>query len=102
MNIQTAVQRKCVCDDAMALQNSQEYIDAQNQAAVQAKTDACYKRIIDWCNTTDNTSQLAISNKIIIGIDGISQNTITAWEEELTAKGYVIVQNNGAMIISLD
>ena len=102
MEIQHVNNRISVCDQTMALHCSTEYIAAQAEAARIAKTTACCNRITEWCNIQDHTSPFAMSKNLFIGMEGINESDLSAWEQELTSIGYTVTRQNGAFIVSHD
>ena len=100
--VQTGADRKTVCDDAIAAQAAQEFLDAE-EAATQATYVNHFSRVISsWCNQDDTTAPSATDSTLSLSINEmITGNVLDDWETDLTGQGYTVVRGNANFTINL-
>ena len=101
-SIQTATDRKTVCDGAVAEQSSQNYIDAQIAAEQTALQSHFQRRIIAWCDSTSLTSAESASGSLDLAInETITSSVLDTWQTDLQAKGYTVTRSGVSFKIEL-
>ncbi len=100
--VQTAADRKTVCDDAIAAQAEQDFIDAEEAARQQTYVTHFSRVISNWCNETDTESPSATEGTLSLPINEmITGNVLDDWETDLTDQGYTVVRGNASFTITL-
>lgn len=101
-SVQTATDRKTVCDNATANQAQQSYLDAQAAAQQTALQNHFSRRIIDWCNTTSLDSPTSTEGTLSMPINTlITSSVLDTWQTDLQARGYTVTRSGDNFSITL-
>ena len=99
--VPSVTDRKEICDQGIAMQNSQSFIEDESTRITNEREAHVLKCIVDWCRITDVSSQEAINTEINMLIDGIRESTLDQWESELNDKGYTVVRSDNLLTVKL-
>jgi len=100
--VQSAADRKIVCDDAIAIQTEQSHIDAEEAARQQTYVNHFSRVISNFCNETDANVESATEGTLSLPIETmITGNVLDDWETDLAGQGYTVVRGNTSFTITL-
>ena len=101
-SVQTGVDRKTVCDNAVAQQAQQSYLDAQAAAQQTALQNHFSRRIIDWCDATNLDSPTSAEGTLQLPINNlITSSVLDTWQTDLEGRGYTVTRSGDNFTLSL-
>lgn len=101
-SVQTATDRKTVCDNAVAQQAQQSFQDAQAAAQQTALQNHFSRRIIDWCDASNLNSPSAAEGTLSMPINNlITSSVLDTWESQLQGRGYTVTRSGENFTLTL-
>ena len=93
-SVQSAADRKTVCDTAVAEQNQQAFLDAEEAAKQAAYQQHWLKVIKAWCNLTETNNPTATQSELTLRINTLVDSAVlNTWETDLAALGYTVTRS---------
>jgi hypothetical protein len=101
-SVQTAADRKTVCDNATAQQAQQTFIDEQAAAQQTAMQNHFSRRIVDWCDATNLDNPTSTEGTLVLPINNlVTSSVLDTWQSQLEGRGYTIARSGDSFEITL-
>ena len=101
-SVQTAADRKTICDTAVTEQNQQAFLDAEEAAKQAAYQQHWLKVIKAWCNLTETDNPTATQSELALRINTLIDSAVLdTWETDLTNLGYTVVRSGENFTVQL-
>lgn len=100
--VQTASERKTVCDNAVANQAQPSFIESI-RAAQQASLQKHFCHLIyEWCNETNINSSISTEGTLSIPVaNSITGNVLDEWQTALKGRGYRVIRTSYDFTVKL-